>query len=205
LQILFFTFDGIDGAGKSTQMTLFVQWLRERGLTVSTCRDPGTTPLGEAVREILLGAEYRIDNRAEMLLYMACRAQLVQEVIRPTLERGETIVSDRFILANVAYQGSAGAMEPDVIWQVGEIATGQLLPDLTFVLDLDPESAAMRLGDNHDRMEARGLAYFANVRNGFLQQAACFPDSHCIVDASRTVEEIQTQIRAAAEKHIQGN
>ena len=191
------TFDGIDGAGKSTQLNLFIDWLKESGRTVTTCRDPGTTDLGEAVRAILLGAEYRIDFRAEMLLYMACRAQLVEEVIRPALARGEVIISDRYILANVVYQGSAGGIAPDEIWQVGEIATESLLPHLTFVLDLPPEVAAERLGDKQDRMEARGIEYFTKVRNGFIEQANRFPDSHAIIDASQSVEEIQNDIRAA--------
>jgi len=194
---VFLTFDGIDGAGKSTQLNLFIDWLRESGRTVTTCRDPGTTDLGEAVRAILLGADYRIDYRAEMLLYMACRAQLVNEVIRPALERGEVVISDRYILANVVYQGSAGGIDPDEIWQVGEIATEKLLPHLTFVLDLSPEIAAERLGDKQDRMEARGLEYFTQVRNGFVEQANRFPDSHAIIDASQNVETIQNDIRAA--------
>lgn len=196
---VFFSFDGIDGAGKSTQIQLFVTWLREQGLDVLTCRDPGTTTLGEAVRAILLGAAYRIDYRAEMLLYMACRAQLVQEVIRPALEQQKIVVSDRFILANVVYQGCAGGIDPEAVWRVGEIATEDLLPDLTFVLDLAPEEAGRRLGNRQDRLEARGLTYFEKVRAGFLEQAARFPASHLVVDASTSIDEIQTRIRMAAE------
>lgn len=196
---MFFTFDGIDGAGKSTQLNLFVSWLSERGSDVVTCRDPGTTQLGEAVRSILLGADYRIDYRAEMLLYMACRAQLVDEFIRPALAQHKVVVSDRYLLANVVYQGSAGGLDPDTIWQVGEIATELLMPDLTFVLDLDPEVAAERLGDQRDRMEARGLDYFEKVRQGFVEQAQRHPDNNIVVDASKSVEEIQQQIRSATE------
>ena len=199
---VFFSFDGIDGAGKSTQLNLFVQWLREQGHTAVTCRDPGTTQLGENVRNILLGADYRIDFRAEMLLYMACRAQLVEEVIRPAIERGEVVVSDRFVLANVVYQGSAGGIPPEQIWQVGDVATQQLLPNLTFVLDLPPEVAATRVGDKQDRLESRGLEYFSKVRQGFIDQAARNPKANLIVDATRSIEEIQTDIREAAGKKL---
>src|SRR5690606_16165715 len=103
---MFFSFDGIDGVGKSTQIELFLDWLRtEKRLTVTSCRDPGSTPLGERIRELLLASsnQVAIDRRAEMLLYMAARAQLVEEVVRPALARGETVVSDRYLLANVVY------------------------------------------------------------------------------------------------------
>ena len=200
---VFFSFDGIDGAGKSTQLKLFVYWLREQGHDVVTCRDPGTTQLGEAVRAILLGADYRFDYRAEMLLYMACRAQLVQEVIRPAIDQGKVVVSDRFVLANVVYQGSAGGIEPDEIWRVGKIATENLLPDMTFVLDLPLDVAAARLGEQQDRMEARGRDYFEKVRRGFLEQAARFPDTNVVVDASQDIDEIQQQIQAAARRLVE--
>ena len=196
---MFFSFDGIDGAGKSTQLRLFAEWLRDKGYDVVSCRDPGTTKLGEAVRAILLGAEFRIDYRSEMLLYMACRAQLVQEVIRPALEQKKVVISDRFILANVVYQGCAGGIDPHEVWQVGKIATENLLPDLTFVLDLSPEQATQRLGDEQDRLESRGLKYFAKVRMGFLDQAAKFPETNLVVDATSSISEIQAQIQSAAE------
>lgn len=200
---MFFSFDGIDGAGKSTQLKLFVEWLRSLGHDVVTCRDPGTTDLGEAVRSILLGAEYRIDYRSEMLLYMACRAQLVEEFIRPAVASNKVVVSDRYILANVVYQGCAGNIAPDDIWQVGEVATKSLLPDMTFVLDLSPEAAAERLGDQQDRMEARGLEYFSKVRHGFIEQAGRFPDTNVVVDASQSIEQIQEAIRSAAKGKLE--
>ena len=201
--LLFFSFDGIDGAGKSTQLALFRDWLRQLGHDVLVCRDPGTTQLGEAVRDILLGATYRIDYRAEMLLYMACRAQLVQEVIRPALSAGKTVISDRYILANVVYQGSAGGIAPDDIWQVGKVATEALLPDLTFVLDLSPTTAIRRLPAEKDRMEQRGTDYFRAVRHGFLEQAQRFPERVVVIDASAEVEVIQTKVRQIARDRLQ--
>src|SRR5258708_5597376 len=110
----FFSFDGVDGVGKSTQIDLFSQWLRQLGHDVVTCRDPGGTELGEAVRELLLQRhDLNIGRMAEMLLYMASRAQLVEQVIQPALAAGKTVVSDRFLLANVVYQGHAGGLDPN--------------------------------------------------------------------------------------------
>ena len=133
---MFFSIDGGDGTGKSTQIALFCEWLSERGHDVVTCRDPGSTPLGEAIRNLLLDRDdLPIDRRSEMLLYMAARAQMTEEVIRPALEQGKTVVSDRYLLANVVYQGHAGGLDVDTLWQVGRIATGGLTVDLAIVLD----------------------------------------------------------------------
>ena len=181
-------------------MQLFCDWLTEVGHDVLVCRDPGSTPLSEHIRSILLGGDFRIDFRAEMLLYMASRAQLVEEVIRPAIADGKTVVSDRFILANVAYQGPAGAIPSDEIWRVGEIATRHLLPDLTFVLDLSPEAAALRLPEKRDRIEIRGDQYYAQVRKCFLEQAARFPKQNVVIDASQTVTAIQQDVRTSASR-----
>src|SRR4051812_18910546 len=116
---LFLSLDGIDGTGKSTQCRLLADWLRGRGRAVVACVDPGGTPLGQEVRQILLSGRYHPTPACEALLFMASRAQLVDEVIRPALERGEVVVSDRFLLANVVYQGHAGRLDVDLLWQVG--------------------------------------------------------------------------------------
>ncbi|MFP6576922.1 MAG: dTMP kinase [Pirellulaceae bacterium] len=121
---MFISFDGVDGVGKSTQTELFVEWLREQGRTVVTCRDPGSTELGERLRTLVLKAsDIKIDAESEMLLYMAARAQLVAEVIQPALAAGQVVVSDRFLLANVVYQGHAAGLDPQSIWDVGNVAT----------------------------------------------------------------------------------
>ena len=119
---LFITLDGIDGGGKSTQIELLTNWLQQQGHSVQTFRDPGTTKLGTAVREILLHREdIPLANTTEMLLYMAARAQLVAELVQPALEQGHTVLCDRFLLANVVYQGYAGGLTVDAIWEVGKI------------------------------------------------------------------------------------
>jgi dTMP kinase len=196
---MFFSFDGVDGAGKSTQVALFGEWLREQGREVVACRDPGSTPLGEAIRSVLLDRhDLHIHRRSEMLLYMAARAQLVEEVIRPALAAGKTVVSDRFLLANVVYQAYAGGLDVDEVQRVGETAIGGIIPDLTFVLDIDPGEAAMRRNRSLDRMESQGIEFLRRVRSGFLQEAKLRPEKLLVVDASRPIDEIQAEIRAAA-------
>ena len=195
---MFFSFDGVDGAGKSTQMDLFCAWLRERGHDVLTCRDPGSTPLGEMLREVLLGNRaLEMDVRSEMLLYMAARAQLVAEVIRPALAANQVVVSDRFLLANVVYQGHAGGLDVEAIWRVGEVATGDCRRDLTFLLDMPVEAALNRIAREHDRMEARGVEYLERVRQGFLTEARRQPDV-AVINAADTVERVHQTIREKA-------
>lgn len=200
---MFFSIDGGDGTGKSTQIGLFCEWLRTRGLQVVACRDPGSTRLGEAVREILLhGHDLRIDRRSEMLLYMAARAQLTEEVIRPALAAGKTVVCDRYLLANVVYQGHAGGLDVAVLWEVGLIATAGLLPDLTIVLDLPAEKAAARLSRALDRMEQQGDAFHQRVRRGFLDEAARQPERIMVVSADAPIERVQQSIRQVAAQRL---
>lgn len=191
---LFFSFDGIDGCGKSTQAGMFRQWLGEAGHEVVACRDPGSTELGEQIRRILLAHDGPIDLRAEMLLYMAARAQLVQEVILPALDSGKTVVSDRYLLANVVYQGHAGGLGVDDLWRVGQIAVAGVKPVLTFVLDVEPSVAARRLPAPGDRMERRGAAFFERARQGFLDEAARSGGSIVVIDGARGVDEVHREV-----------
>jgi len=194
----FFSIDGGDGTGKSTQVALLAEWLAGRGHEVITCRDPGTTPVGEAVRDLLLHRhDLGIDRRSEMLLYMAARAQLVAEVIRPALAQGKSVISDRYLLANVVYQGYGGGLDVQSLWDVGRVATGGLEPDLTIVLDLPAEAAAQRLQRTLDRMEQQGDAFHERVRRGFLAEAARRPDRIVVIDAARSVDDVQAAVRKA--------
>lgn len=198
MQPRFFTFDGVDGGGKSTQIPKFVAWLESRGRRVVTCRDPGGTKLGERLREILLtDADVYAQPRAEMLLYMASRAQLVAEVIRPALAAGSDVVSDRFLLANVVYQGHAGGLPVDDLWQVGATATGGLTPDATFLLDMPAADSAARIQRSHDKMEARGIDYLESVRQGFLTEAARRKEV-VVIDARPSPDDVHAAIVAAA-------
>ncbi|HUG68565.1 MAG TPA: dTMP kinase [Pirellulaceae bacterium] len=201
---LFFSFDGIDGVGKSTQMELFCDWLREQGHDVVQCRDPGGTPLGEALREIILHQhDVRVSPVPEMLLYMASRAQLVAEVVCPALVAGKTIVSDRFLVSNVAYQGHAGGVEVEDVWAVGAVATGGVRPDLTLMLDMPVEQAATRLNRKLDRIEARGAEFLNLVRDGFLREAKKAPDHIAVIDAARDIASIQAEIQVLASRVIE--
>lgn len=201
---MFFSVDGIDGVGKSTQIELFVDWLRsEKRLAVTSCRDPGSTPLGERIRELLLSShnQVAIDRRAEMLLYMAARAQLVEEVIRPALARGETVVSDRYLLANVVYQGHAGGLDPKLVEQVGEVAIAGVRPDCVFLLDMPVEEADRRLARTLDRMEQQGDEFRQRLRQGFLAEARR-SETIRVIDASQSIEGVQHDIRREAERRL---
>jgi dTMP kinase len=200
---MFLSIDGGDGAGKSTQVALLCEWLRTRGREVVACRDPGSTRLGENVRELVLRREdLRIDRMSEMFLYMAARAQMTEEVIRPALEQGKTVVSDRYLLANVVYQGHAGGVDVESLWEVGRVATGGLMPELTIVLDVPPEDASARLRRELDRMEQQGDAFHARVRQGFLAEAARRPDEIVVINAARGIDEIQAEICEAVGKVV---
>jgi dTMP kinase len=203
---LFVVLDGPDGGGKTTQLARLKAWVRGLGRDVVLCRDPGGTALGERVREILLARDsVPISLRSEMLLYMASRAQLVEEVIAPCLAAGGVVLSDRYLLANIVYQGSAGGLLEEEIAFVGMVATGGLLPDLTIVLDIAPDVAQARVGNSRDRIEDRPLFYRERVRAGFLAAARgdassttaeCpyYPAPVVLVDASRDPDQVFEQI-----------
>jgi dTMP kinase len=196
----FIVLEGIDGAGKSSQVEPLVAWLRGCGRTVTTCRDPGATAAGDAIRSILLDRhDLQLAPTSEMLLYMAARAQLVSEVITPSLARGDWVVSDRYLLANVVYQGHAGGLDPDTIRQVGSVATGGLEPDLVLLLDVDLETAARRLARPLDKLENRGDEYRGRLRAGYLAESARRPDRIAVVDATGDPDAVQEKLRAALE------
>ena len=192
----FITLDGLDGSGKTLQLSRLADWLRDGGIDVVTCRDAGSTATGDAVRAILLDRhDLALAATTEMLLYMAARAQLVAEVVRPALERGSWVVSDRYLLANVVYQGHAGGLEPDVVRSVGAIATGGLAPDLTLLLDVDLATAARRLARPLDRLERRGDDYRSRVRAGYLAEARADPGRIVVVDATDGPDVVADRIR----------
>ncbi len=205
----FLVLEGPDGGGKTTQAARLADWLRGRGLEVVTCREPGGTALGNRLRAIVMDRDtVAISIRAEMLLFMASRAQMVEEVIRPALESGQVVVCDRFLLSTIIYQGHAGGLDPAEIAAVGRSATGGLLPDLTLVLDVAPETARGRVGAARDRIEDRPASYQERVREGYLEAArggelsSLYPAPIALVDASAAPDAVFEAIRTGVERAL---
>jgi dTMP kinase len=192
---IFISLDGVDGAGKSTQCRLLADWLHAQGASVVVCHDPGGTDLGQELRQLLLNYRGAMSLTSEALLFMASRAQLVAEVIRPALAKGQVVLADRFLLANVVYQGHGGGLDPAQLWNIGLFATGGLEPNLTMVLDLPLEVAYTRRKPGADRLESRDRDYFARVRAGFLLEAQRRPDRFRVIDATLSPEQVQEQLQ----------
>ena len=199
---MFIVFEGVDGAGKTTQLVQLVQWLEQQGITVVTCKDPGSTALGEQLRTILLSSvDTPISMRAEMMLFTTARTQLVDEIVRPALSAGKTVVLDRYIYSTIVYQGHAGNLPTDEIRKINHLATGGLMPDLTFMIDLPVDVSMKRLGESRDRMESRGTDYFEKVRAGFIAESKLSAVGIELVDGNRSPEEIQTDLRVITQRY----
>lgn len=196
---LFLSLEGLDGTGKSTQCRLLADWLRGIDQSVVTCAEPGGTALGDLLRELLLHHPDPRTPLSEALLFNASRAELVAKVIRPALAAGKTVISDRYVLSTVVYQGHAGGVDPDTLWQLGRIATGGLEPNLTIVLDLPPGAAQSRRNRPADRLESRGPEFHARVRAGFLAEAERSAERIRVIDASKSIEEVHRLIRFEVE------
>ena len=195
---MFISFEGLDGCGKTTQAAMLAAALELEGRTVVRVREPGGTPIGERIRELLLDGGSVIGRPAEALLYAAARAQLVDQVILPALARGEVVVADRFIDSSLAYQGVARGLGLEQVLQANELATGGLMPDITLLLRLPPELAATRRGDTPDRIESESDGFHAAVAEGFAAAAARFPERIHVVDASGPPRAVLARVREAA-------
>jgi dTMP kinase len=193
---MFISLEGLDGTGKTTQAALLADAAAAAGREVVAVREPGGTAPGERIRTMLLDPALRIGDWAEALLYAAARAQLVEEVIRPALERGATVIADRFLDSSLAYQGSARGLGVDEVLEVNRAATRGLLPDRTVLLQLPEEAAAVRRGQP-DRIEAEGAAFLGRVAEGFADAARRFPGRIAVVDASGTPEQVAARVREA--------
>ena len=184
----FIALEGIDGTGKSTQCRLLAEWLRGLGYTVTQCADPGGTPLGDKLRAVLLDQRQQMSMRAEVLLFMASRAELAERIIRPALAAGSAVVTDRFLVSNIVYQGHAGGLDSEELRRICLFATGGLEPDLSIVLDLPVERASTRRKPEADRIEGRGAAHQEAVRQGFLAEARAHPERIRIVNAGQSIK-----------------
>lgn len=195
---LFITIEGIDGSGKTTQARLLAEWLRAQGHRVRATREPGGTPAGNKIREIVLSTDHSPPPPAELFLYLADRAVHVAEVVRPALEAGEVVVCERHTDSTLAYQGYGRGLDLELLRRLNEMATGGVAPDLTLVLDLAPEQA--RLDEARlDRLELEGLEFLRRVAEGFRSLARAEPERIMLVDASPEVGAIQDQIAAAVQ------
>ncbi len=200
---LFFVFEGGEGAGKSTQSAALADYLASRGHTVVRTREPGGTPAAEAIRGILLDpANTGLDDRAEALLFAASRGDHAARVIRPALQRGDIVISDRFMDSSVAYQGVGRDLGLEKVAELSLWATGGLRPDLTILLDVDPQIGLARVV-GPDRLESEPLEWHRRVRQGFLDIAATDPDRYLVLDASRPAEDLAVEITVVVEGLVQ--
>lgn len=219
----FIVFDGPDGCGKSTQLERSRRWIESQGGATAYAKDPGGTEIGNRIRHVLLGYDLAtMDPRCEALLFMASRAQLVAEVVRPAVAAGKTVLGDRFISATCAYQGAIGVPREDIL-ALGRLAVGESWPDLTIVLDIPPEVGFQRVGRspkaprrrdasgqfnifedaNTDAMEARPLEFHQAVRAKFLELPGYYPRPVTIIDASRGVDEVFADVQGAIRRAFQ--
>jgi len=180
---LFMTLEGIDGSGKSTQARMLASWLRQAGYAVTLTREPGGTKTGDAIRELVLSHDHAMPPEAELFLYLADRAAHVAEVLRPRIEAGDMVVCERFTDSTVAYQGYGRGIGLGVLRQLNAMATGGLTPDLTIVLDLQPNRARLD-GSRLDRLESEGEEFSLRVAQGFRESARMEPHRIRLVDAT---------------------
>jgi len=204
LKGVFITFEGLDGCGKSTQMELLAQVLVDHGYVVTVTREPGGTPLGEGIRDMLLDPRHHgMSARAEALLYAAARAHLVETVIRPALDDGQVVLCDRYIDSSLAYQGYGRGLGTDYILLVNDWGTQGLFPDLTLFLDLDDSVRSNRVAAVPDRLEAEDETFHQRVAHGFRELLTLHPHRICRVDATGGADEVQERVRAIIEQELE--
>ena len=192
---LFVTFEGIDGCGKTTQLGLSEKYLKKKGCRVTVLREPGSTPVSEKIRKILLDKRLAINPISELNLYIAARAELVREIIRPALRRSEVVLCDRFYDSTVAYQGYGRGIDIRQIKRLNLLAVGDTRPDLTFLVDIDYKTSLLRRKKGEDRLESESRAFFNRVRKGFLEIARKEKRRIHVLDGRNSVEEIFEEVK----------
>ena len=203
---MFITFEGPDGSGKTTQITLLAAYLREQGFPVLTTREPGGTAIGDQIRGCLHDVgNTEMTAEAEILLYSASRAQLVQEVIRPALAEGQIVLCDRFADSTIAYQGYGRGLDLDALAFITRFATGGLKPDLTVLLTLDAEHGLRRRetdGAEMNRMDLQAAAFYRRVQEGYEALAAAEPERWAVVDADRSAATVQQDVQTIVSERL---
>ena len=195
---MFITFEGPDGGGKTTQLKLLASALREEGIEIITTREPGGTEIGDQIRAVIMNMKNKaMDPRTELLLFNASRAQLVEELIRPSLAAGKIILCDRYADSTMAYQGYGHGLDKDELRRLLNFATGGLKPDLTLLFDISAEAGLKRRLSNHDewnRMDDYALQFHERVRGGFRELAAADPERWVVIDADRDPGVIHAEV-----------
>lgn len=197
---MFITLEGSEGSGKTSQLPALEEFLRHQGVPLYVTREPGGTPIGSQVREILMGMENKaMHARTEILLFCASRAQLVEEVIRPRLAAGQVVLCDRYADSTLAYQGYGRGVDLDWLRRLLDFATGGLKPDLTLLLDVDVEEGLRRKRSSREwnRLDAEEVAFYQKVRQGYLAMAAAEPQRWVVIDAGLSKPQVQQAMRAA--------
>ena len=197
---LFITFEGADGCGKTTQIKLLDEYLRNKGYKTLLTREPGSKGLGVKLREILLNYDGEVSPTCESFLFLADRAQHVDCIIKPALQDGVIVLCDRHTDSTVAYQGYGRGLDLDQINRLNNIATSGLKPDLTVVLDVDVETSQARVGKEKDRMESAGIEFFERVRKGFLEIAKQEPQRVKVINSTQSIESIHKQVVELVQK-----
>ena len=191
---MFITFEGLDGSGKTTQARLLGARLEAEGIEVVLTREPGGTALGEEIRNLVLhGGD--VAPWAEAALYAASRAQHVEQLIRPALGRGATVISDRYVDSSVAYQGAGRELGVEEVLALNLTAVGGLLPDLTFLVEIDVDAALARIGDKGDRIERAEAEFWPRVAEAYRALAGRFPERYVVIDGRRGIAEVSEEIR----------
>ncbi len=191
---LFITFEGADGCGKTTQLKLLAKHLEQKGFEVVITREPGAVGLGIKIREILLNYEGEVASRAESFLFLADRAQHIETLVKPAIEQGKIVLCDRHTDSTVAYQGFGREQDLEQINLLNKIAVGGIVPDLTYLFDIDVETSMSRVGNEKDRMESAGVEFHNKVRQGYLEIAKNEPERIKTLDAKNSIENISEQV-----------
>lgn len=191
---LFITFEGADGCGKTTQLTLLDEYFNKAGRKTLLTREPGAGILGARIREILLNYDGEVSPNCESFLFLADRAQHVEGMIKPALEEGTIVLCDRYTDSTLAYQGYGRELDMERIKYLNNLATSGLKPDLTIVFDVDIETSLSRVGKSKDRMESAGVDFFNRVRRGYLEIAKQEPERVKIIDSSDTIENVHRKV-----------
>ncbi|WP_217924641.1 dTMP kinase [Miltoncostaea oceani] len=195
------TFEGSDGAGKSTQVALLAEHLEDRGVSCLKLREPGGTRVGEQIRALLIDPDLTLDPLTELMLFSAARAELVSNVITPALALGQVVILDRFIHSTIAYQGYGRALGHDVAAEACRLATSGLEPDLTVLLDISEQERTARIGiSGRDRIESSGIEFYARVREAYLRLASTDPDRFLVLDATSSPRAIAAAVSARVDE-----